>query len=56
MLGLVNLDFADVRAVMKDRGNALIGIGVGVGENRAVEAAKETVSSPLLEASIAGAY
>ena len=53
--GLVNLDFADVRAVMKDRGNALIGIGVGVGENRAVEAAKEAVSSPLLEASIAGA-
>ena len=43
--GLVNLDFADVKAVMKDRGNALIGIGVGSGENRAVEAAKQAVSS-----------
>ena len=53
--GLVNLDFADVKAVMKDRGNALIGIGVGSGENRAVEAAKQAVSSPLLETSIAGA-
>ena len=50
--GLVNLDFADVKAVMKDRGNALIGIGVGSGENRAVEAAKQAVSSPLLETSI----
>ena len=53
--GLVNLDFADVKAVMKDRGNALIGIGVGSGENRAVEAAKQAVSSPLLETSINGA-
>ena len=53
--GLVNLDFADVKAVMKDRGNALIGIGVGAGENRAVEAAKQAVSSPLLETSINGA-
>ena len=53
--GLVNLDFADVKAVMKDRGNALIGIGVGSGENRAVEAAKQAVSSPLLETSIEGA-
>jgi len=53
--GLVNLDFADVKAVMKDRGNALIGIGVGSGENRAVEAAKQAVSSPLLETSISGA-
>lgn len=53
--GLVNLDFADVKAVMKDRGNALIGIGVGAGENRAVEAAKQAVSSPLLETSISGA-
>ena len=53
--GLVNLDFADVKSVMKDRGNALIGIGVGAGENRAVEAAKQAVSSPLLETSINGA-
>jgi len=53
--GLVNLDFADVKAVMKDRGNALIGIGIGMGEDRAIEAAKQAVSSPLLEASIAGA-
>lgn len=55
VVGLVNLDFADVKAVMKDRGNALIGIGVGSGENRAVEAAKQAVSSPLLETSINGA-
>ena len=53
--GLVNLDFADVKAVMKDRGNALIGIGVGSGDGRAVEAAKQAVSSPLLETSIDGA-
>ena len=53
--GLVNLDFADVKAVMKDRGNALIGIGVGSGENRAVEAAKQAVNSPLLETTINGA-
>ena len=53
--GLVNLDFADVKAVMKDRGNALVGIGVGSGEGRAVEAAKQAVSSPLLETSINGA-
>ena len=53
--GLVNLDFADVKTVMKDRGDALIGIGVGSGEGRAVEAAKQAVSSPLLETSIDGA-
>ena len=53
--GLVNLDFADVKTVMKDRGNALIGIGVGSGENRATDAAKQAVSSPLLETSINGA-
>ena len=53
--GLVNLDFADVKAVMEKRGNALIGIGLGVGENRAIEAAKQAVSSPLLETSITGA-
>ena len=53
--GLVNLDFADVKAVMEKRGNALIGIGLGTGEDRAIEAAKQAVSSPLLETSIEGA-
>lgn len=53
--GLVNLDFADVKTVMAKRGNALIGIGLGVGENRAIEAAKQAVASPLLETSIVGA-
>ena len=53
--GLVNLDFADVKAVMEKRGNAIIGIGLGVGENRAIEAAKQAVSSPLLETNINGA-
>ena len=53
--GLINLDFADVKAVMEKRGNALIGIGIGVGENRAAEAAKQAVESPLLETSISGA-
>jgi len=53
--GLINLDFADVKAVMEKRGNALIGIGMGIGENRASEAAREAVSSPLLETSISGA-
>lgn len=53
--GLINLDFADVKAVMEKRGNALIGIGMGVGENRASEAARQAVSSPLLETSITGA-
>ncbi|HOP65723.1 MAG TPA: cell division protein FtsZ [Bacilli bacterium] len=53
--GLINLDFADVKAVMEKRGNALIGIGAAVGENRAAEAAKAAVSSPLLETSIEGA-
>ena len=53
--GLVNLDFADVRTVMEDRGDALIGIGVGFGDNRAVEAAKQAVNSPLLETTINGA-
>ncbi len=53
--GLINLDFADVRAVMEKRGDALIGIGAGVGEDRAVEAANQAVLSPLLETSIDGA-
>ena len=53
--GLINLDFADVKAVMEKRGNAIIGIGLGLGEDRAIEAAKQAVSSPLLETSIVGA-
>ena len=53
--GIVNLDFADVRTIMRDAGSALMGIGVGQGENRATEAARTAVSSPLLESSIEGA-
>ena len=53
--GLVNLDFADVRTVMSDAGSALMGIGEAEGENRAAEAARTAVSSPLLEASVEGA-
>jgi cell division protein FtsZ len=53
--GLVNLDFADVRTIMRGAGSALMGIGSASGENRAVEAAQAAVSSPLLEASIEGA-
>jgi cell division protein FtsZ len=53
--GLVNLDFADVRTIMRGAGSALMGIGVASGENRATEAAQAAVSSPLLEASIEGA-
>jgi len=53
--GLINLDFADVKTVMEKRGTALIGIGIGVGENRATEAAEQAISSPLLETSIDGA-
>ena len=55
VVGLVNLDFADVRAVMEKSGNAIIGIGIGMGEDRAIDAAKQAVSSPLLETSIEGA-
>ncbi len=55
VVGLVNLDFADVKAVMQNSGNAIIGIGIGMGEDRAIEAAKQAVSSPLLETSISGA-
>ena len=55
VVGLVNLDFADVKAVMKNSGKAIIGIGIGMGEDRAIEAAKQAVSSPLLEQSIQGA-
>ncbi len=53
--GLINLDFADVKAIMKDAGSALMGIGVASGENRASESAKAAISSPLLEASVEGA-
>ncbi len=53
--GLINLDFADVRTIMSDAGNALLGIGMGVGENRAPEAAAQAVASPLLETSMEGA-
>ena len=53
--GLINLDFADVKTVMEKRGKALIGIGMGIGENRASAAARQAVDSPLLEASINGA-
>jgi cell division protein FtsZ len=53
--GLVNLDFADVRTIMRDAGSAMMGIGQASGENRAAEAARAAVSSPLLETSIEGA-
>jgi cell division protein FtsZ len=53
--GLINLDFADVRTIMSDAGNALLGIGMGTGDKRAIEAAMKAVSSPLLETSVEGA-
>ena len=53
--GLINLDFADVRTIMHDAGSALMGIGTAAGENRAAEAAKVAISSPLLEESVEGA-
>ena len=53
--GLINVDFADVKTIMSDKGSALMGIGVATGENRATEAAKKAISSPLLETSIDGA-
>ena len=53
--GLVNLDFADVRTIMRDAGSALMGIGSASGDNRATEAARAAVSSPLLETTIEGA-
>jgi cell division protein FtsZ len=53
--GLVNLDFADVRTIMRDAGSALMGIGIAQGESRAEEAARIAVSSPLLESSVDGA-
>src|SRR5436309_12037391 len=53
--GLINLDFADARTIMQDAGSALMGIGEASGENRAGEAAKNAISSPLLEESVEGA-
>lgn len=53
--GLVNVDFADVKSIMSDAGSALMGIGIGVGENRAQHAARQATSSPLLEVSMEGA-
>lgn len=53
--GLINLDFADVKTIMTERGSALMGIGVATGEGRAAEAAKKAITSPLLETSIDGA-
>lgn len=53
--GLINLDFADVKTIMTNKGSALMGIGVASGESRAAEAAKKAISSPLLETSIDGA-
>jgi cell division protein FtsZ len=53
--GLINLDFADVRTIMSDAGSALLGIGMGAGERRAIDAAEQAVASPLLETSMEGA-
>ncbi len=53
--GVINVDFADVRATLKDAGTAWLGLGIGHGENRAMEAAKKALSSPLLEFSVDGA-
>jgi cell division protein FtsZ len=53
--GLINVDFADVKTIMTEAGSALMGIGVASGENRAVVAAKQAISSPLLEVTIDGA-
>ncbi|RRD31122.1 cell division protein FtsZ [Streptococcus minor] len=53
--GLINLDFADVKSVMENKGNALMGIGIGTGEERVLEAARKAIYSPLLETTIDGA-
>src|SRR3712207_7713345 len=53
--GLINLDFADVRTIMSNAGSALLGIGMGTGEGRAIQAAEQAASSPLLETSMEGA-
>ena len=54
--GLINLDFTDVRTIMSDAGSALLGIGMGTGDGRALEAAERAVESPLLETSVDGAH
>lgn len=54
--GIINLDFADVKTVMTNSGSALLGVGVASGENRAVEATKQAIASPLLEVEITGAH
>jgi cell division protein FtsZ len=53
--GIINVDFADVRTIMQNAGSALMGIGIAIGENRAAEAARAAINSPLLEVSITGA-
>lgn len=53
--GVINIDFADIKAIMEGAGSALMGIGIASGDNRAVEAAKQAINSPLLELSISGA-
>ena len=53
--GIINIDFADIRTVMENAGSALMGIGTATGENRAIEAAKQAINSPLLDVSINGA-
>lgn len=53
--GLINVDFADVKAIMENTGSSLMGIGIGKGENRAIQAAKDAIESPLLDLSIDGA-
>lgn len=53
--GLINVDFADVRSIMKEAGSALMGIGIGTGQDRAINAAKDAISSPLIDISINGA-
>ena len=54
--GLINLDFADVRTIMSGAGTALLGIGMGTGDRRAIDAAEQAVASPLLETSMEGAH
>ncbi len=54
--GIINVDFADIKTIMRDTGSALMGIGTGTGENKAIDAAKAAVASPLLELSIDGAH
>src|SRR5207302_55104 len=53
--GLINVDFADVKAIMQNAGSAIMGIGMAAGDNRAVEAAEQAIASPLLESGIEGA-